>query len=255
VIVALPFPATALTDVGALGTVEGVTELLVTDAVLVPVAFVAVTVNVYAVPFVSPVTVIGEPVPDAVKLPMFEVTVYDVIAEPPVLAGAVNEIVAEPFPAVAETPVGAPGALVGTTALLGLDDALVPIAFVAVTENVYVVPLTSPVTVIGEPLLEAVKPPVLEVAVYVVIADPPLLAGAVNVIVAEPFPAVAETLVGAPGVVAGVTEFEVAEAVLVPVAFVAVTVNVYAVPFVRPVMVIGEPPLVAVKFPILEETV
>jgi hypothetical protein len=75
VIVAEPFPDVALTDVGAFGTVEGVTELLVTDAVLVPVAFVAVTVKVYAVPFVSPVTVIGEPVPDAVKLPMFEVTV------------------------------------------------------------------------------------------------------------------------------------------------------------------------------------
>jgi hypothetical protein len=49
---------------------------------------------------------------------------------------------------------------------------------------VYAVPLTSPVIVIGEPLLVAVKPPVLDVTVYEVIAEPPLLAGAVNVIVA-----------------------------------------------------------------------
>jgi len=37
------------------------------------------------------------------------------------------------------------------------------------------------------------------------------------------------------GVVAGVTEFEAAEAEPVPTALVAVTVKVYAVPLVRPV--------------------
>ena len=40
-----------------------------------PLAFIAVTVNVYAVPSVRPVTVIGDDAPDAVMLPGDEVTV------------------------------------------------------------------------------------------------------------------------------------------------------------------------------------
>jgi hypothetical protein len=79
--------------------------------------------------------------------------------------------------------------------------------------------------------------------------------GAVNVIVASPLPRTAETLVGAPGTVAGVTALDADDAELVPTAFVAVTVNVYAVPFVRPVMVIGESLPLAVIPPGLEVTV
>jgi hypothetical protein len=48
---------------------------------------------------------------------------------------------------------------------------------------------------------------------------------------------VAATPVGAPGTVDGVAEFDATEAALVPALFVAVTVNVYEVPFVRPVTV------------------
>ena len=44
---------------------------------------------------------------------------------------------------------------------------------------------------------------------------------------------------GAPGTVEGVAAAEAVDAVPVPLAFVAVTVNVYAVPFVRPVIVHG----------------
>ena len=72
---ALPSPAVAVTAVGADGVVAGVTALLGVDAALVPIALVAVTVNVYAVPLVRPETVMGELVPVAVKLPGFEVTV------------------------------------------------------------------------------------------------------------------------------------------------------------------------------------
>jgi hypothetical protein len=46
---------------------------------------------------------------------------------------------------------------------------------------------------------------------------------------------VAETAVGAPGAVAGTAAAEALEAVEVPEAFVAVTLNVYEVPLVRPV--------------------
>jgi hypothetical protein len=87
----------------------GVTALLAEDAGDVPIAFVAVTVNVYAVPFDKPVTVNGLEAPVAVRLPGLDVTVYPVIAEPPLLDGAENDTVACALPAVALTPVGAPG--------------------------------------------------------------------------------------------------------------------------------------------------
>jgi hypothetical protein len=45
--------------------------------------------------------------------------------------------------------------------------------------------------------------------------------------------------VGAPGTVDGVAAADAVEAAPVPDAFVAVTVNVYEVPFVRPVTVHG----------------
>jgi hypothetical protein len=62
-------------------------------------------------------------------------------------------------------------------------------------------------------------------------------------------------MVGASGEVAGVTEFVALEAVLVPIALVAVTVNAYVVPLVRPVTVIGDEAPVAVNPPVLEVTV
>jgi hypothetical protein len=49
--------AVALTEVGAPGTAEGITADVAEDAAEVPRAFVAVTVNVYEVPLVRPVTV------------------------------------------------------------------------------------------------------------------------------------------------------------------------------------------------------
>ena len=61
---------------------------------------------------------------------------------------------------------------------------------------------------------------------YLVMADPPSLAGAVQVTVASELPAVAVPMVGAPGVVYGVTLFEAAEAEPSPAALVATTVKV-----------------------------
>lgn len=77
--------------VGAPGTPEGVTALDATDSGPSPAALVARTVNVYEVPLVNPVTTIGDAVPVAVMLPGVLVTVYPVIALPPLLAGAVND--------------------------------------------------------------------------------------------------------------------------------------------------------------------
>jgi hypothetical protein len=53
-------------------------------------------------------------------------------------------------------------------------------------------------------------------------------------------PAIAVPMVGVPGTVAGVTELDAEEAEPVLTLFVAVTVKVYAAPFVRPVTVMGE---------------
>ena len=69
--------------------------------------------NVYAVPFVRPVTVTGE-LPDAVILPGDDVTVYPVIDDPPVLF-AVIAISACAFPPVTDDIVGACGTVVAVT--------------------------------------------------------------------------------------------------------------------------------------------
>jgi hypothetical protein len=132
--VACVLPAVAAPIVGAPGVVARVTLLDGADAGLVPRAFLAVTVNVYVVPAVNPVTVIGLTVPVAVLPPGLAVTVYPV-TEP---VGAVKLTVAWPVPAVAVTLVGGPGTtdVEGLTELDAADAGLVPIAFVAVTLNV-----------------------------------------------------------------------------------------------------------------------
>ena len=68
----------------------------------------------------------------------------------------------------------------------------------------------------------------------------PLLAGAVKLTLAPVAPdLVADILVGVPGTVVGVAELLAELDALVPTEFVADTVNVYAVPAVRPVTNIG----------------
>jgi hypothetical protein len=164
--------------------------------------------------------------------------VYDVIDDPPSLLGADHDTDADPFPAVADTPVGAPGTVgaVGVTALLATDAGPVPTAFVALTVNVYVVPFVNPdtVTVVAGGLPPTLvsncvcaTPPTYGVTVYEVIDDPPF-DGAVHDTDADPFPAVADTPDGAPGTVGalGVTTFDELDAGPVPTEFVALTVNV-----------------------------
>jgi len=123
---------------GALGGPTGVTALDAAEAAEVPIAFVAVTVNVYDVLLVSPVTVADVVDPDtvAVRPPGDDVTVYPVIGDPPVAEGAVHDTVAWPFPAVAFTAVGAPGGAAGVTALDAAEAGPGPPAVTAVTVNV-----------------------------------------------------------------------------------------------------------------------
>jgi hypothetical protein len=88
-----------------------------------------------------------------------------VIALPPLLAGAVKLTVACALPALAATAVGAPGTVAGVTAVDELLAAPLPMALVATTLKVYAVPLTRPVTLIGEAAPLALIPPGLDVTV------------------------------------------------------------------------------------------
>jgi hypothetical protein len=88
-----------------------------------------------------------------------------VIAEPPFDAGGVNATESCPLPGVAVPTVGVPGTVAAVTEFEAAEDALVPTALVAVTEKVYIVPLVSPVTTIGEDAPVAVIPPGEEVTV------------------------------------------------------------------------------------------
>jgi hypothetical protein len=110
--------------------------------------------------------------------------------------------------------------------LEALDAGLVPIVLVAVTVKVYAVPLASPGMVIGAVVPEALCPPGLDVTAYSVIGLPPFEAGAEKLTVATAMPAFADTSVGAPGTVAGVTPLEGLDGGPVPITFVAVTVKV-----------------------------
>ena len=95
----------------------GVAEFDAADAEPVPAELVAVTVNVYATPLVSPVTVTGLLAPVPVSPPGFDVTVYPVMLAPPLDTGAVNVMPAWVSPAVAVPMVGAPGTMALTVKL------------------------------------------------------------------------------------------------------------------------------------------
>jgi hypothetical protein len=88
--VACALPAIAVPIVGGPGTAPGVTLLEGAEAGPIPMALAAATVNVYAVPLVSPLTMMGEAGAVAVMPPGEDVTMYDVIGAPPFEAGGVN---------------------------------------------------------------------------------------------------------------------------------------------------------------------
>ena len=164
------------------------------------------------------------------------VNVYDVIADPPLFTGGTQCRLTCRSPGFATTFVGAPGSVaapVGVAAFDGADGALVPMSLVAVTVNVYAVPLVSPLTVAEVAGGYAVTdcPPGDAVTVYVPIALAPSLAGAVHDTNAFCSPGVAVAAVGGSGTVArsrlGVTVFDGADSRLVPALFVAETVNAY----------------------------
>ena len=137
------------------------------------------------------------------------------------------------MPGTAVTAVGAPGSIgTGITLLEADDQRLVPTSFVAATVKEYEILLVNPVTISGLVAPVADRPPGVESTVYWLMGWPPSEAGAVKVTVACPVPAVAVPIVGAPGIVAGITTLEGFDGKPVPLEFLAVTVNLYATPYV-----------------------
>ncbi len=135
-------PAVAVPMAGAPGTVTGTTALEARDEGPGPYELVATTVKVYVSPLVRPVTVIGPAAALAVWPPLagvvrsVAVTVYEEMAEPPLLDGGVKATTAEALPAVAVPMVGAPGIGFGTMELDAVEDGPVPTPLVAVTVKV-----------------------------------------------------------------------------------------------------------------------
>ena len=124
------------TSVGAPGGPMGITALEEAELRLGPTEFVAVTVNVYAVSWVRPITVTDVPVVVAVTPPGDEITVYSVMALPPLEAGAVHETNAWRSPGTADTPMGGSGTVAGVTKFDTLEAGLVPRELVAVIVKV-----------------------------------------------------------------------------------------------------------------------
>jgi hypothetical protein len=122
-----------------------------------------------------------------VNEPGADVTLYDVIAEPPFEIGAVHDTTDVPVAfvevtAVANTAVGAPGTVAGTAPADATDAGPVPAEFVALTVNVCDTPFARPITVhvtAGDVAVQVFEPGD-DVTVYVVIAEPPLDIGAVH---------------------------------------------------------------------------
>ena len=80
-------------------------------------------------------------------------------------AGALKLTAADASPAVALTPLGAPGTVLGVTAVVALEAVPLPALLVALTVKVYAVPLVRPVTLIGLAAPLKVAPPGLTVTV------------------------------------------------------------------------------------------
>jgi hypothetical protein len=131
--------------------------------------------------------------------PGSDVTVYSVIGLPPSEVGAVHETSADTSLGIADTSMGASGAVGVVTEFDESEDGLVPMEFVAVTVKVYAVPFVRPVTVTEVPVVVAVTPPGSDVTVYSVTVLPPSSNGAFQVTVACFAPDVAFTSMGAVG--------------------------------------------------------
>ena len=122
-------------------------------------SFIALAVNVYEVPFVSPE--ILQLVAGAIAVqvaPLLAVIKYEVIGLPPSSAGGLQETTVDVSPARTANEVGAPGAEAGVADADVDEYADSPIAFTAATVNEYEPPFVRPVIVTGEDVAVTVSP-------------------------------------------------------------------------------------------------
>jgi len=231
-------PTVPLIDAADVVTKSGVVKVVDVDVVPLPLLFSATVVTEYVVPgarvvgeivVVVDVSVIAVPPPIGVS-----VAVYPLILPPPVDVGAVTVMVAAlEDVAAADVIEGADG---GAAGVVIVDAAAVvapsPTAFVARVVIVYVVPGARPLIVTALEICEAgtvnrigVPPPDgVAIISYSMIADPPVTVAAPIVTDADvAFAAVADTVAGAPGTVAGVTAAEAVDAAEPPLALFATT--------------------------------
>lgn len=126
-----PGPSEAPPDEAVAGTIAVVD----TPTAPAPSLFIAVTRKVYAVPSVNPATVQLSGPDTHVQVPPAgtDVTAYEVIAAPPFVDGALQDTVALRLPAVADTPVGAPGTVRGVADADAALGRLLPAPLVATT--------------------------------------------------------------------------------------------------------------------------
>jgi hypothetical protein len=231
----------AVTDVivGALGTTRVVVETTL-EPDESPIIFVARSKTLYSVLSLSPVTTMGDVVDDAsINACPFNEYLYVVIAVPPLFAGGVNAILICLTPPVTDEIVGASGiSNVVAETTEELDES--PTTVVARSNTLYSVLLVSPVTIIGEVVVNALTnaAPFNEY-LYVVIDEPPLFMGGVNDILICLFPPVTDEIVGAPGIFQVVAEktFELDES---PTVVVARNATLYNVLSFSPVTTMGD---------------
>ena len=132
-----PLPATTELMAGAAGNIAavGVTEADSADQALLPTLLVVCTRQVYAVPFVRPVTTIGDALPLTDTLPQDAVYLTSV---PDPKAPGLNDTVTAALPATTELMAGAAGNIAadGVTEADTADHALLPTLLVVCTRQV-----------------------------------------------------------------------------------------------------------------------
>jgi hypothetical protein len=125
-------------DVTGVAAATGVTAIEAADDAEFPAGLVATALNVYGVPLVKLEN-------DAEKVSLFvdtmippgeDVTVYPVIADPPLLLGAFHVTPTLPSPAVADAPVGASGTFDTVTEADATEGPEFPTVLVATTVKV-----------------------------------------------------------------------------------------------------------------------
>jgi hypothetical protein len=134
--------------------VTGVTAIEGKERGLVSCEFVAVTLNVYALPFIKPVTLAVVAVPaftvGLASAPKYGITVYLIIAEDPGVLEGFHLTVADAFSGSAIISVGAEGATGGAVSVLLSKPSAVAVklfSFVTIRRNLYSVPYSKLLTV------------------------------------------------------------------------------------------------------------